>query len=687
MHRIIVILYFLLFVLFSFPEVNAQEGKTDRKYLIDSLNKLVPSIAFAEPDSAIALSLKVIQLSQSMNDRVAESLSRYNLGLSYYAADRDSAALDSFKDAIAVAENHPDSLVLAKANHGSGLASFRQGDYGSAIVFHRMAMDIADKIGNHSYAANASNSIGVNYLYSGNYPKAVEQYNRALKFAEKVNDSANLGRIYTNLGIVFRRMNEPVKALSFNQTALRYVPGNANPARANILANIANIYDDTGRSDSALLFYSQAIGIYKRSKDRRGVARNMLNIGIVYKGLRNAEKAFHFVQDALTLSYEMEDRNSISIGLAEKALLLSRISQSLFDSLGLHKSRHEAAIELLQQSLAIGKEIGSVDNQKAAFEYLYELYSEHKDDKNALNAYKQFILLRDSLVNSDNREHIALLSMKYQQERREDSLHLQYGKQQLEASAKLERQSLLKKIALGALILVMIGAATGFVFYKKRKDLRMRLVEAQNKTEKTALEMQVLRSRMNPHFIFNSLNSINDFVSKNEKKLAEEYLTRFASLMRMVLENAASNAIPLEDELAALQLYVSLEQKRLDKSFSFTVEVDENIDPERVMIPPLLFQPFVENSIWHGIAPLKDRDGKIELIIAASEGLLHCLIRDNGVGIQHSHTVHGRRSFGMEATGKRIVLLKDGSEVLVPVKLTELEQGVSVMINLPLDQI
>ena len=107
---------------------------------------------------------------------------------------------------------------------------------------------------------------------------------------------------------------------------------------------------------------------------------------------------------------------------------------------------------------------------------------------------------------------------------------------------------------------------------------------------------------MNPHFIFNSLNSVNDYIDKNDTGTASGYITKFAKLMRMILENSEQKEVTLEDDLKALELYMQLEALRLKNKFTYEIKVDENIDCENTLVPPLILQPFVENSIWHGIA-------------------------------------------------------------------------------------
>ncbi|MCD6332712.1 MAG: histidine kinase [Bacteroidales bacterium] len=157
---------------------------------------------------------------------------------------------------------------------------------------------------------------------------------------------------------------------------------------------------------------------------------------------------------------------------------------------------------------------------------------------------------------------------------------------------------------------------------KIREDRKQRLLLA---------EKQALLSQMNPHFIFNSLNSIQSFILDNNEYLANTYLTRFSSLIRRILDNSKKNMIPLAEEIETLKLYLSLEHLRFEDRFHYTIQKDPRLDANEIMIPPMLIQPFVENAIWHGIAQLKE-GGKVTIDFKSNHNRYYCRIRDNGIG-------------------------------------------------------
>ena len=183
------------------------------------------------------------------------------------------------------------------------------------------------------------------------------------------------------------------------------------------------------------------------------------------------------------------------------------------------------------------------------------------------------------------------------------------------------------------------------------------------KSKLLALEQQSLNASMNRHFIFNALNSIQYYINTQDKLSANKYLTSFAKLIRKNLDSSSSgkSLVPLSDELERLELYITLEHMRFQNKFDYTIHIDPNIDVEKIFIPPMFLQPFVENSIWHGILPM-EKNGKIDIDIKRNQhGEITFIIEDNGIGIENSlaqKNEHSHISKGMSLTSGRLDILK-----------------------------
>ncbi len=183
------------------------------------------------------------------------------------------------------------------------------------------------------------------------------------------------------------------------------------------------------------------------------------------------------------------------------------------------------------------------------------------------------------------------------------------------------------------------------------------------------VEMTALRAQMNPHFLFNCLNSINRFIVRNDAETASGYLTKFSRLIRLILQNSKSPTIALKSELEALKLYIDMEELRFENRFDYHIHVDDNIEVEYVEVPPLLLQPYVENAIWHGLMH-KEAKGKLTIEITKEGNRLQCLIEDNGIGRQKAQQLKSKsatrdKPMGMKITTDRLNLYQKQTEIQV----------------------
>ena len=210
-----------------------------------------------------------------------------------------------------------------------------------------------------------------------------------------------------------------------------------------------------------------------------------------------------------------------------------------------------------------------------------------------------------------------------------------------------------------------IGIAVFLFDWQQKKRVIEKIREQGRERE---LEMQALRSQMNPHFIFNCLSSINNFIMKNETEEASDYLTKFSRLIRNVLTNSKKNNISLEEEIETLRLYLEMEKLRFKGSFTYCIHMEEIIDPSVIFIPPLLFQPFAENAVWHGLLHKSD-PGRLDIRVKIEKNILICIIEDNGVGRSfasqyESKSVEKKKSMGIQITRQRLSLINGNEEIV-----------------------
>ena len=239
-----------------------------------------------------------------------------------------------------------------------------------------------------------------------------------------------------------------------------------------------------------------------------------------------------------------------------------------------------------------------------------------------------------------------------------------------------------RQIAFKNILLFFIGFGfllsllLAFLIYKSIRSKKLK-EESVYKQKIAETEMQALRAQMNPHFFFNSLNSIENFIMQNEKKLASDYLNKFARFIRSILDSSSQELIEVTKDLESLQLYIDLEQLRYNCKFAYSSHVDPALLSGEYHVPSLLVQPFLENAIIHGIGPSDRNDLKITLKISLSDTRIHYVIEDNGIGREQSGAYKNlnkpfHKSVGMKITRERINIFNQDPTHTDSVRITDL---------------
>ena len=326
--------------------------------------------------------------------------------------------------------------------------------------------------------------------------------------------------------------------------------------------------------------------------------------------------------------------------------------------------------------------------EKDAKRKLSEVYSSAGEYDKALETYKEYTELVEALYVKKEQEIVraAKLSrdISNQQSRitsLETDRQLSQSKYQL-TTERNKRQQFVIYSLIGGLLLVLVMA---YVMYKYIKQQRL----ANN-----LLALKSLRSQMNPHFIFNALNSVNSFIASSDERTANKYLSDFSFLMRAVLENSEEDFIPLEKEIELLELYTKLEHFRFQDKFDYQIVVNQDVDVSAYQIPPMLLQPYIENAVWHGLRYKEDK-GNLNITIAKkSHSEIAIAITDDGIGRDRSKALKTdnqkkHNSKGMSNIKKRVSILnnmyKDKVDVFIDDFQTEGDKGTQVVVTLKKD--
>ncbi|UOE47906.1 tetratricopeptide repeat protein [Mucilaginibacter sp. SMC90] len=665
------------------PTVSAQNKKIDS---LESLLKRVASrdtskiailneLAFAyinvNPTRGLSYANQSIDLCiRFKNNRRLGTAYNYK-ALNYSSLGNDTLAITWYTQAIRLARLNFDKDGEGRVLNNLAILYTDRSEYKKALGLRLNALKLFGELKNNKAIGSLYNNIGVTYLYLADYPEALAYYFKALGIAQIMGDPNAQAQALMNIGLVYKKLGNYRNTFAYYQKSLKlYRQLGDQQQLAGMYANLATAYDEQGQQQKALELYNQALAISRQIKYKRGEASNLTNIGIVYGNLGVYSTAFHYLQQALGLYQQSPDYNSMSVIYNELAELTLTAPDTALAKLNLLKDRLMAArayaalcIKLSHESGAAEREMNGWQTQSLIQEKLHQYDA-------ALGDYKKYTRLKDSIFNDEKKQAVARTEIQFEAD-----------KKQALAEAAVQREKIVKNTIMAGSGLLGLTAVTLFISYKKRRDAIQVKQDLLHRSKVSAIEMKVLRLQLNPHFIFNSLNSISNFITRNDVKTADYFLAKFARLMRGTLENSEEKEISLAEELQMTELYMQLEAIRLDHKFTYEFKIAEHINPELTLVPPLILQPFVENSIWHGFAG-KEGKGHLLIEIMRDDQVLHCTITDDGVGRQEK-SKEGKKSFGVKITGDRLALLNRSKDTRAGVHIIDLEKGTRVELKLP----
>ena len=600
-----------------------------------------------------------------------------------------------------------DSLV------NEGNQYYKECNYPEAIHFFLLATKNIKK--SNSLLPRIYGKIGNVYEDLSNYDKSLKYYQLSYDAFLQQNDSIGIASALNQTGNIYYRWGNLNESLTYYETALN-IQKNKNDRKgmSSTLNNIGNIYYSWQNFDKALQKYFEVLKIKKQLKDSTELTNNLINIGSTYLGLKDFDKAEKYYREALALTQKENDKNmmancllnmgvlSFEQGKYSKALLFYQQAYDLLfklnNKLGLatvfrnlaetkmKTGDFNQAENYLQQSIKIAHEENMSSLISECYFFYYKIYKQKKDYKKALDYYIQYSVLNDSLFNEQAMKQLANIQTRYQTEKKEKDIQ----KKTLQI-AKKEKQLRIQLFWFVLIITVLVLFAFFLIYFLKNKSrIKQKMLEEEINLQR----QQALSAQMNPHFISNALNSIQKYFLNNDFEKANEFLADFGALIRKILENSRKNFILLKDELTYLKLYLSLEALRLDNKFSYAINLPDDLDNTIIKIPPLIIQPYVENAIWHGIAP-NQKTGKIEITIFNKENRLYCVIQDDGIGINRSKMENMRyakkkKSLALDITKERLRLLSRSSKMEFTVTINDLSDsdvnlhGTKVEIQMPL---
>lgn len=503
-------------------------------------------------------------------------------------------------------------------------------DYSKAEEYQQKAVDVYKKNKNKDKLADALRTLAKIQEAQNKTTDAIESYDNASKNSRLTNQS------------------------SLNTSDVKRLKSNNNPDEKSksINSKIQNLKTNSSNNKEDIVdAYKQMAEVNIEQKNTTKAIENYNNaLSNVTNNTSEANNIKSEIADLYAKNNELDQAISIKNTVVQNADSFKNVTQQIekrqeLAKLYILKNDNNKALQLIQEAYNLALNKGKTIEAKNTLIQLIDYFKSKKDDKKTLELYENFLLKLESLIKSDS----SLIDRKL--------FELTDSKiKQLEKEKSLQDELISKKNAFNYFLISSVIVLIILVIVIIRYSITVR-------TKNKKISLQSLRREMNPHFIFNSLNSVNQFIAQNKEIEANKYLTSYSSLMRNMMENSSKDFIPIQKEIEQLKKYLELEHLRFDDKFDYKIELEPNLEHESLFIPNMLIQPHLENAIWHGLRYKKTK-GILKLSINLKNNFIEVIIDDDGIGIKKSQEIKTQnqkvhQSIGIKNINQRIELLND----------------------------
>ena len=646
--------------------------------------------------------------------------------------DPNQSKIDSLLNAI-----EPDSPDSVRAKNYSRVANLTC-DLDTSLKYASLSLDYCPETNLELLAFNY-NILAFAYYMKDESRKALKYRLMSADIYKKLNDKRRMAGTFIHVGNCYFDLNVKDSIFYYYNQALVYL---TELQDTNFIVesynNLGQIYFSMSLYDNAVNTYRKALN-YALSFDvndsRRtvhvadcycylGITMSLQSDTLINQAIENLTKAVNLYDSCNTVKhYDVEQKHYAYYGLAgafiKEAKLTGKKAYAdscykyvkkagdyylavgsysnyvdcqycYVDYLIFYKRYREALAELLGLEKYLTAD--RLNIYESHYKYLYEVYKHLGDYKNALDCHEKYMDYKMAYVNDSTLNSIKNAEVERTHMLDSVNHHFETLRIETEHRQELMRTRMRTRVLLSiALMFILVGVIL-FFFYKTTKE------NEENKLRNKALEVErsLLRTQMNPHFIFNALNSVQSFILNSNAPEAVRFLSKFAKLMRMILNNSMVQSVTLADEMQSLSLYLDLERARFDNKFNYSIDISGNIDEDLVHVPPMLVQPFIENAIIHGIMHKTDGEGLITIKITANDAdSIICQITDNGVGRKmaaelEKNNERKHKSVGMQLTRDRLRDLNNEANAKMSCVITDLEDetgnalGTQVTVIIPM---
>lgn len=534
-----------------------------------------------------------------------------------------------------------------------------QSNYIKAEEYENKAVEIYTKLNAKTQLAEALRKLAKIQEAQNKTKEAINNYGKASKNTNNdleatlnksdVNRLQNNGNYSEQSNSVNQKLNSFKKQSSSNSNY-------DNEEITTAYKQLAEIELKQNNTLDAIKNYNNALN-NTNDKNEEIIIKN--EIATIYANNNQVDKAIDIKTDLLR---EAEKTNNINERIKQQREL---------SKLLLLNSQEQQSLQLIQDAYNLSLQQGKTIEAKNSLMQLINFYQDEKDNSKKIELYNDFLGKLETLIKSDS----SLIDKKTFEET-DQKIKL------LEKEKTLKDELITKKntfnyFLIAALIVLIILVVVIIKYYFAIR------------TKNKKISLQSLRREMNPHFIFNSLNSVNQFIAQNDEIKANKYLSSYSSLMRTMMENSSKDFISLQKEIAQLQKYLELEHLRFNDKFDYNIKIDEAIDADAIQIPNMIIQPHLENAIWHGLR-YKETKGLLLLEVKQNKSQIEIIVDDDGIGIEKSKelkTTHQKnhQSIGIRNVFERINILEHLYKIKINCSITSKQNnsGTIILISIP----
>lgn len=494
----------------------------------------------------------------------------------------------------------------------------------------------------------AFDRIGLQYRFDEKFDLALYYHNLSLKLALQLGDSTQLYYNYNNIGQVYRKQNLNVQAINYFYKALQINEALGDTKAISFTQNtLGAAYVVQKDYIKAMQYFRLSTALGKSNNDKKTLAYNYGAMGEVFLLQNQIDSAMYYLTLAKQLKIEIGRNKGINVAdhligqvfYAKNDMVNSKkyfnlalaghikynnnryqsLCYAYLGKINIRQNKLENAEILLLKGEKMAESSHSLENLIIINDALFELYKKTGKLEKAIASLQQSNAYQDSIMNIVNGQQLQSLEIEYETQKKEQQIEL------LSAENKIKNQRIRLSIAIISALIILVAAAIFIMIMRKRND----------KMAQDDLKQKLFRSQMNPHFIFNALGSIQNYMYKNETKKAAQFLGNFASLSRSILKYSSEESIDLEKEIETLKNYIELERMRMKNSFDYEIVLSNDLETEFIHIPPMMIQPFIENAIKHGFRDMH-KDGKLKIEFEDKTEYIKVVVIDNGIGLNIS---------------------------------------------------